>query len=379
MRTEELLSRYQWDIHKITRFRQAVLNWYDTNKRPLPWRATTDPYAIWVSEIMAQQTQVATVIPYYERFMATLPTVAGLAKADESTLLSLWQGLGYYSRARNMQKAAQQVMTEFNGVMPQTYEELQTLSGIGPYTAAAIASMAYQLPIPALDGNLFRVVARLFEIEDDIAQPKSRKVFMGILEKLIDPKRPGDFNQALMDIGATIMTPSQPYPEVHPFAEFDASYQNGTAHRFPVKLKKIKATPHDMIAYICVNNQGEWLMRLHGEGELLNGLWHFPLVEQSMVYEAATSGELLEPLLQQADHWQLIIESAIQKVQYLPIQIKHVFSHRIWHVQLVVVHLLSNIELPTGMAFVGPTTLDNYPTSTLQKKMMKAIQQGEAQ
>ena len=377
MNKETILSHYQWDHDKIKRFRQTVLRWYDEHKRPLPWRQTSDPYAIWVSEIMAQQTQVGTVIPYYERFMNTLPTVEDLAQAEESTLLSLWQGLGYYSRVRNMQKAAQQVMTQFNGEMPKTYEELQTLSGIGPYTAAAVASMAYQIPVPALDGNLFRVIARLFEIEDDIAQLKSRKVFMTILEQLIDPDRPGDFNQALMDIGATVMTPSQPYPDPHPFAEFDASYQNGTSHLFPVKSKKTKATPHDMIAYVCVNSSGEWLMRLHGENELLTGLWHYPLVEQSMIYEAASSGELLEPLLQQADEWHIMIEQSVRKVQYVPIQVKHVFSHRIWYVQLVIVQLEGMIDLPTGMTFVSTQTLKQFPISTLQQKLMKALDQGE--
>ena len=179
-----------WSPDKIQEFKETVLKWYDATKRDLPWRNTNDPYRIWVSEIMLQQTQVVTVIPYYERFIETLPTIQALAAAEEAVLLGLWQGLGYYSRVRNMQVAAQQVVENFNGAMPETMKELLTLKGIGPYTAAAIGSIAFGLVEPAIDGNLMRVTARLFELDADITQAKSRKLFAAILYQLIDQKRP---------------------------------------------------------------------------------------------------------------------------------------------------------------------------------------------
>ena len=174
-----------WAEEKIERFRKALLDWYDKEKRDLPWRRTSDPYAIWVSEIMLQQTRVDTVIPYYERFLATFPTVKDLAEAPEDVLLKCWEGLGYYSRVRNMQKAAVQVMEEFGGVFPNTYEGILSLKGIGPYTAGAIASIAFGLPEPAVDGNLMRVISRLFEVNLDIGNPSNRWAFQEIAEILI--------------------------------------------------------------------------------------------------------------------------------------------------------------------------------------------------
>ena len=191
-----------WDAEKIASFRRTLLDWYDREKRDLPWRRTKNPYYIWVSEIMLQQTQVQTVIPYYERFLNWFPTVKDLAEAPEEKLLKAWEGLGYYSRVRNMQKAAKQIMDDFDGRFPDTYDNIAKLKGIGPYTAGAISSIAFDLPEPAVDGNVMRVMARLFEVNYDIGDPKNRKIFQAIMEILIDPDRPGDFNQALMDLGS---------------------------------------------------------------------------------------------------------------------------------------------------------------------------------
>ena len=363
-----------WDQAKIKCFRADLLRWYDQNKRDLPWRRTRDPYCIWVSEIMLQQTQVATVIPYYERFIATLPTIQDLAQAEEQTLLNLWQGLGYYSRVRNMQQAAQQIMRDYGGKMPRTLVELLALKGIGPYTAAAIGSMAFDLVEPALDGNLFRIVARLFEVEADIALPKSRKVFMAILYALIDPERPGDFNQALMDLGATIMTASNPFPEAHPLAVYDQSYQNGTAANYPVKSKKVKQTVHDLLGYMVINPQGQWLMRQHQAQELLAGLWHFPLIEQSLIAESGTSAEWLEPF---NEWWQSEVEGDfILKLDSDPMKfkpIKHVFSHRIWQVQLVMVRCEVTAQLPPNCIWCEPSAIGRLPLSTLQQKLLRQV------
>lgn len=384
-----------WSTDKIQAFRQTLLAWYDETKRDLPWRNTNDPYKIWVSEIMLQQTQVATVIPYYERFIETLPTIQALANAEEETLLNLWQGLGYYSRVRNMQIAAQQIVADYAGAMPQTMKGLLSLKGIGPYTAAAIGSIAFGLVEPAIDGNLMRVTARLFELDADISQPKSRKLFAAILYQLIDAERPGDFNQALMDMGATIMTPANLNPEASPIKEFDRSYQNGTAHLYPVKKKKVKATEHQLIAYVVQNLQGEWLIRKHDDQELLTGLWHFPLLEQSVVMEAVSEEELIEPF---SDWWaeqnsllndyafetepsitinqQLMPFGDLSTLTLLP-KVKHVFSHRVWHVQLVPLMMKidqAGLQENENMRWQSPKQIRDLPVSTLQQKLLKALE-----
>lgn len=391
------LYKIAWSAEKIQEFKQTLLNWYDATKRDLPWRNTNDPYKIWVSEIMLQQTQVITVIPYYERFIETLPTVYDLAQTDEEVLLNLWQGLGYYSRVRNMQVAAKQVLEHYNGEMPRTMKELLSLKGIGPYTAAAIGSIAFGLVEPAIDGNLMRVTARLFELDVDIAQAKSRKIFAAILYQLIDSDRPGDFNQALMDLGATIMTPANLTPEENPLKSFDQSYQNGTAHLYPVKKKKTKATQHQLLAYIVENEQGEWLIRKHEEGELLTGLWHFPLIEQTVVMEAASAEEVVEPfkdwwgdLLDEIDkeksselesfeisiNQQLMPFGDAESTTLLP-TVKHVFSHRIWHLQLVplVISRTDTIRLDLErMRWQKPKEIRDLPVSTLQQKLLLALE-----
>lgn len=375
-----------WTPKRIEEFRKVLLNWYDSQSQShqLPWRDTKNPYYIWVSEIMLQQTQVQTVIPYFNRFIETLPTIEDLAKADEGTLLSLWQGLGYYSRVRNMHKAAQQIMTQYDGQMPTTYKELIQLKGIGPYTAGAIASIAFSEAEPAIDGNLMRVTARMFEIDGDITKAKTKRLFYDILKRLIDPDRPGDFNQGMMDLGRTIMTPANLTPELSPIKDFDRSYQNGTAHLYPVKKTKTKVTTHYYIAYVIMNHKGEWLMTKHDDGQLLTGLWHFPLIEQKAEVQEATSTELIEPL---CDYLSPIVEEENASYQigthqmslfpsnldFMFPSIKHVFSHRIWHVQIIPIQVNDLTLQSAEYQWVNRQTIDQYPYSTLQDKLFKAV------
>ncbi|PMB84842.1 A/G-specific adenine glycosylase [Dolosicoccus paucivorans] len=376
-----------WTDGRIEAFRRTLLDWYDSQSHThqLPWRAHLDPYYIWVSEIMLQQTQVQTVISYFNRFIDTLPTIKDLANADEETLLSLWQGLGYYSRVRNMHKAAQQIMKDYDGQMPSTYQELVKLPGIGPYTAGAIASIAFGESEPAIDGNLMRVTARMFEIDEDITKAKTKRLFYDILKRLIDPKRPGDFNQAMMDLGRTIMTPANLTPELSPIKEFDQSYQNGTAHLYPVKKKKTKATTHHYIAYVITNSKGQWLMTKHDEGQLLTGLWHFPLVEQQLQMQDATSTELIEPLQETLKDAVEEVDATYQlgthQMSLFPTNleamfptIKHVFSHRIWYVRLVPIQVQDLTLTETDYQWVDRETIEQYPYSTLQDKLFKAVE-----
>ncbi|PWG00135.1 A/G-specific adenine glycosylase [Levilactobacillus bambusae] len=267
-----------WSNQQIKEFRKTLLDWYDEERRDLPWRQDHDPYHVWISEIMLQQTQVNTVIPYYTRFMKLFPTVSDLANADEAVLLKAWEGLGYYSRAKNLKRAAQQIMADYQGVFPETPEALEDLAGIGPYTAGAIASIAFNVPVPAVDGNAFRVFSRLMEIEADIAKPQTRKIFTDIIAKVIDPDRPGDFNQAIMDLGSSYMTAKNPDPEHSPVKAFDQAYLDGKELDFPVKSKKPKPVDVPYVGLIIRSERG-YLMQHRGTTGMLAGFWTFPLIK----------------------------------------------------------------------------------------------------
>ncbi|MGT2757052.1 A/G-specific adenine glycosylase [Streptococcus ovuberis] len=365
-----------WPKEKIEAFRKALLDWYDANKRDLPWRRTADPYAVWVSEIMLQQTQVVTVIPYYERFLDWFPTVEALAEATEERLLKAWEGLGYYSRVRNMQAAAQQIMTTFAGDFPQTYEEILSLKGIGPYTAGAIASMAFGLPEPAVDGNVMRVMARLFEVDYDIGDPKNRKIFQAIMEELIDPERPGDFNQALMDLGTDIEAPKNPRPEESPVRAFSAAYLHGTMDKYPIKEAKKKPRPVEIQAFVIRNQEGQYLLEKNQEGRLLSGFWSFPIMETQLVAQQLDlfeeGNQVLEPLSQLRGFEEKYQLEPVWKEQAFSL-ITHVFSHQKWRIQLVE-GWVKDPQLPDEgqLVWADLEDFETYPFATPQKKMVDA-------
>ena len=368
-----------WEEEKIASFREKLLAWYDANKRDLPWRRTQDPYKIWISEIMLQQTRVDTVIPYYERFLDWFPTVADLAQAPEEKLLKAWEGLGYYSRVRNMQKAAQQIMEDHGGVFPSSYEKISKLKGIGPYTAGAIASIAFGLPEPAVDGNVMRVLARLFEVDYDIGVPTNRKIFQAMMEFLIDPDRPGDFNQALMDLGSDIESPINPRPEESPVKEFSAAYQHGTMDRYPIKAPKKKPVPVYLTAFIIKDSQGRYLLEKNEREGLLSGFWHFPLIEVDSLSENLGQLSLLDgqghtvdnpEILSFEQDYDLVIDW--QDRSY-PI-VQHVFSHRKWQVQLRY-GLVKEGEQSTSESTVWllPEEFSAYPFAKPQQKIWEAF------
>ena len=368
-----------WEDEKIASFREKLLAWYDANKRDLPWRRTQDPYKIWISEIMLQQTRVDTVIPYYERFLDWFPTVADLAQAPEERLLKAWEGLGYYSRVRNMQKAAQQMMEDHGGVFPSNYEAISKLKGIGPYTAGAIASIAFGLPEPAVDGNVMRVLARLFEVDYDIGVPTNRKIFQAMMEILIDPDRPGDFNQALMDLGSDIESPVNPRPEESPVKEFSAAYQHGTMDRYPIKAPKKKPVPVYLTAFIIKDSQGRYLLEKNEREGLLSGFWHFPLIEVDSLSENHGQLSLLDGQGQAVDTPEILsfeqdYDLAIdwQNRSY-PI-IQHVFSHRKWQVQLRYGLVKEGEqESSESTVWLTPEEFSNYPFAKPQQKIWEAF------
>ena len=372
-----------WEEEKIASFREKLLAWYDANKRDLPWRRTQDPYKIWISEIMLQQTRVDTVIPYYERFLDWFPSVADLAQASEEKLLKAWEGLGYYSRVRNMQKAAQQIMENHGGVFPSSYEEISKLKGIGPYTAGAIASIAFGLPEPAVDGNVMRVLARLFEVDYDIGVPTNRKIFQAMMEFLIDPDRPGDFNQALMDLGSDIESPINPRPEESPVKEFSAAYHHGTMDRYPIKAPKKKPVPVYLTAFIIKDSQGRYLLEKNEREGLLSGFWHFPLIEVDSLSENLGQLSLLDgqghaevnpEILSFEQDYDLAIDW--QDRSY-PI-VQHVFSHRKWQVQLRY-GLVKEGEQPASESTVWltPEEFSNYPFAKPQQKIWTTFSENE--
>ena len=372
-----------WPDEKIVSFREKLLTWYDENKRDLPWRRSKNPYHIWVSEIMLQQTRVDTVIPYYERFLDWFPTVESLANAPEERLLKAWEGLGYYSRVRNMQAAAQQIMTDFGGQFPNTYEGISSLKGIGPYTAGAISSIAFNLPEPAVDGNVMRVLARLFEVNHDIGIPSNRKIFQEMMEILIDPDRPGDFNQALMDLGSDIEAPVNPRPEESPVKDFSAAYQNGTMDRYPIKAPKKKPVPIYLKALVVKNSQGQFLLEKNESEKLLAGFWHFPLVEVDEFLQEEQF-DLFHQVTEEIVNFGPSPEESFQQDYDLEVDwldgcfetVKHVFSHRKWHVQIVAgqvtdFHDFSDREV----RWLPPEEFKDYPLAKPQQKIWQAYAQ----
>lgn len=255
---------------------KELLNWYNENKRKLPWRESDDPYHIWVSEVMLQQTRVDTVIDYYHDFIEAFPTIEHLAGADRQKVLKIWEGLGYYSRARNMHDAAKTVSSKFHGRLPVTFTEIIELKGIGPYTASAILSIAFNRPYAVVDGNVVRVLSRYFGITDDVRLQNTKNQIQDIADEILDKVRPGDFNQALMELGATVCTPSNPVCESCPLSAGCTAFRTASTEAIPYK-SPAKKTPHyDIGVGIIRDNNNRLLIALRPEDAMLGGLWEFP-------------------------------------------------------------------------------------------------------
>jgi len=337
----------EWSQTQISAFRKTLLDWYDAHGRDLPWRHDHDPYHVWVSEIMLQQTQVNTVIPYYNRFMVQFPTVSALADAPEPQLMKAWEGLGYYSRARNLQKAAKQIVYERDGQWPQTAEGLRELAGIGPYTAGAIASIAFDEPVPAVDGNAFRVFARLLEIDLDIAKPQTRPVFEQIIGRIMSPSRPGDFNQAGMDLGASYMTAKNPDSAHSPVKKFDQAYLDGVEGQYPVKSKKPKPIK---VAYygLVIRHDDVFLMQKRPSDGLLANFWTFPLIAEDDVLALSETPELVTDEERLTLLEQLVKQDFGLTIHAVPMggkPVKHTFTHRQWEISLLSVDLSLGADL----------------------------------
>ena len=298
---------------------ELIINWYLQNKRDLPWRETKEPYAVWLSEIMLQQTRVETVKPYYKRFMAELPAVDRLAGASEEQLYKLWEGLGYYSRARNLQKAADMIMREYGGIFPNQYERIRKLPGIGEYTAGAIASICFDAPTPAVDGNVLRVIARAEGFTGDISLPAVKKKITEALARIYPKSNCGDFTQGLMELGATVCVPNgKPKCGECPLKGGCAAFRNGTTDEIPVK-KPTKARKRENITVLMLACDGKLAVRKRGEKGLLANMWEFPNRAGHLTPKQASS---------LAEEWGVMPENVTAKSAKT-----HVFTHVEWHMR----------------------------------------------
>jgi A/G-specific adenine glycosylase len=304
---------------ELTKIAEPLLAWYDQKARVLPWRSFPTPYRVWVSEIMLQQTRVDTVLPYFERFLDTLPDIAALALAPEEVLLKLWEGLGYYSRARNLQRAARIVAARFGGELPSTRQQLTELPGIGDYTAGAIASIAFNLPEEAVDGNVLRVLSRLLASHADIVLPEVKQQFRTLVRGIIPQDRPGDFNQALMDLGATVCLPNgEPHCNSCPLSTQCVAYLKDIAESLPVKKVKKPRDIQRRTVFVLLHNGTALLVRRPSKG-LLAGLWELPSAPGWL--EETEARDALRQLGATV-HGMTKLEGA-----------KHIFTHLEWHMK----------------------------------------------
>lgn len=301
---------------KMSLLPKLLLPWFSKNARALPWREDKAPYHVWVSEIMLQQTRVEAVKEYYKRFIKTLPTIEALANAEEEELLKLWEGLGYYSRVRNLQKAAQVIVEKHDGVFPTEYEEILALPGIGEYTAGAISSICFGKPTPAVDGNVLRVISRVTESKTPVTEPKVKKEITEKLRAVYPEENCGDFTQGLMELGATVCVPNgTPHCVECPLKNICLAHKNGTAEKLPVKSPK-KTRKKEKHTVFLLNCDGKIAVSKRAKEGLLKGLWEFPNVKESLSKEQAA---------EQLEKWDIVPKDILQKVKR-----KHIFTHIEW-------------------------------------------------
>lgn len=349
-------------IGKLKGLTQPILDWYDRKARVLPWRSNPQPYWVWLSEIMLQQTRIETALPYFERFVEVLPDVAALANADEARLLKLWEGLGYYNRVRNMQKAARVLVEHYGGVIPASYEQLKELPGIGDYTAGAIASIAFHLPVPAVDGNVLRVLSRILASRSDISKPDVKGALRDAAIAMLSVTRPGDFNQAMMDLGATVCIPNgAPRCFECPVASHCEGYKTGCAEELPVKAPKKPRTIQQRTVLVLLLSNGKTLLRQRPKKGLLPSLWEFPNVQGYL----------------SADE----VRSLLNSFGVTPVKIerlgdaRHIFTHIEWHMHgyLIECELMEQTCFQNGVWVAAEALKADYALPSAFASYLKAL------
>ena len=341
---------------------QPLLHWFWANHRVLPFRSDPTPYHVWVSEIMLQQTRVAAAVPYYERFVQELPDIPALAACEEERLLKLWEGLGYYSRVRNLQKAARIVCEQYGGQLPGDLAALKKLPGIGDYTAGAIASIGFGIPAPAVDGIVLRVFARLYNDEGDIMQPAVKAATPQKVMAQQPADAPGDFNQALMELGALVCTPGQPDCAACPLQALCLGRQSGNPARLPQKAPKKARKKCELTLCLAQDAAGRWLLQKRGEQGVLAGLWQPPVLAEEALDEkkALAAAQKLLP--------------AAVLLKEKPLKAKHIFTHLEWHMTAYVMAAPCTPP-PEGCVWASPAQLEQEYTlpgafKTLRKRML---------
>jgi A/G-specific adenine glycosylase len=347
----------------IEQFQRDLISWFDSEKRDLPWREDSDPYKIWVSEIMLQQTRVDTVIPYFNNFVQQFPTIEALAEAEEDKVLKAWEGLGYYSRVRNLHAAVKEVKENYQSQVPKDPAEISKLKGVGPYTTGAILSIAYGIPEPAVDGNVMRVMSRILTIWDDIAKPKSRKLFESVIRDIISKSDPSSFNQALMELGALICTPTSPSCLLCPVRDHCNGFEEGVQAELPVKSKKKAAKSVNMSAVVLTNPEGKLLIHKRPKKGLLANLWEFPNHESVADFSAK---EQLTQYLGEDYGITAKIGDAFTNIQ-------HVFSHLIWNITVFEGKLKLHIEESETIKLVSIDEIKEYAFPVSHQNILKSF------
>jgi A/G-specific adenine glycosylase len=339
-----------------------IIAWYKNNFRDLPWRSTKDPYKIWLSEIILQQTQVVQGLAYYERFISQFPDIQSLALAEQKSVLKLWQGLGYYSRARNLHKTAQIIVNQYNGVFPDQYKEILKLPGIGPYTAAAILSFAFDQAFPCLDGNVYRVLSRIYGIESPIDDTKSRPEYMAILEAWIQGQKPSLFNNAIMEFGAMMCKPDAPKCSECPVAINCKALKLSAVQKLPIKAKTIKKRLR-FFNYFYIQQNGQIAIRKRIEKDIWQGLYELPLIESKHVLKANEMGDVLGDLIvNRCNRMELVFEA------------KHVLTHQTLEAQFWSIEVEGQIKvLDESVIWVPINEIQNYPVSVLIEKFLVCL------
>ncbi|KGX88119.1 DNA glycosylase [Pontibacillus litoralis JSM 072002] len=343
-------------------FCENLIQWFQTEQRVLPWRENQDPYRVWVSEIMLQQTKVDTVIPYFNRFIDQFPTLQALAGAEEQQVLKAWEGLGYYSRARNLHSAVQEVVSTYNGQVPNNEKELSSLKGIGPYTKGAILSIAYDTPAPAVDGNVMRVLSRILMIEDDIAKPATRKVFEEVVRELISKEDPSSFNQGLMELGALICTPKKPSCMLCPVQNHCRAFAEGKELQLPIKSSKKKQKKLPYLALILKDERGKVVIQQRPEQGLLANLWEFPMIPLQEVNKEHVASWFKENY-----GVEIVLHDTVD-------HIKHTFSHIIWELEVIeATYTHGQFFEHLTTTFVTKHELEQYPLPVSHQKIVKHV------
>lgn len=352
-------------------FRSKLLAWYDEYKREMPWRDCDNPYKTWISEIMLQQTRVDQAAPYFRRFMERFPTVYELAEADQQEVLKVWEGLGYYSRARNLHHAAKTVVDEFSGKIPDNEKDIRKLKGVGPYTASAVLSIAYKRPHAVVDGNVLRVLTRYLGIEDDIRSTQTKNTVQEAADELLDKNRPGDFNQAVMELGATVCTPTNPDCEECPINNDCVAYSTLKTDSIPYK-SPAKKRPHHQIGVGIIKSGEKVLIALRPEDAMLGGLWEFPGGKQK------DNEEIKETVVRELKE-ELGVDVSISKPL---MKLDHAYSHFKITLHAFMCKMKNGRPEPKTsqeIRWVPISELNDYPFPKANRKLTDKLMETDAQ